>query len=262
MAPSISKLKIFLPFILLAGIALTQYQFDNKKLERPPIPLSIIPAGAIKLVDLGLHSAASAMMWLYSIQRLSDNIEKLPEMIKAVNNIDPKFSYPYAFSALILPSLGYKEEAVDIARRGVVEADPDWRIPYYLATTYHIFFEDRENAAFYFDVAANTPGAPEQIRTISARYGSAQTALEQTKQIWITIYETSDDEIVIEKAKNYIIHLEIVEALEKAISLYRKKYGSYPPTIESLVTGKILKEIPPSPLGVKFSMRDNKLFIE
>ncbi len=240
--------------LLLVAIITFQYYFDLEKIDRPLIPPTVIPAQAIKLGDLGLHSAVSAAMWIYTIQQLGTYGNKLPELIKNINDVDPKFSYPYAFSALVLPSFGFTKQGIEIAKHGIDKADPDWRIPYYLATTYHIFLKDRKNAALYFSIAANTPGAPENIKSIAARYGTTTDALEQTKQIWISLYKTSNDEFVIERAKNYITHIEIIEALDKAISLYKQRYGHQPKTIDDLVTGKILKAIPQSPLGVKFKI--------
>ena len=260
MNPRSFTLSIFtkiLPLLLLITMISLQYYFDAEKINRRPIPPVILPAQAIKLSDLGLHSAASTLMWIYTIQQIATHPQKLPEMIKSVNNIDPGFSYPYAFSTLVLPSVGFLEQAIEIGKTGIDKADPDWRIPYYLATTYHIFLKDRKSAAFYFDIAANTAGAPENIKSISARYGASTDNRDQTKQIWISIYETSDDEIVLERARNYIIHFEIMEALEKALNLHRQKYGYYPKDLNDLVTKKILKEIPKSPLGVKLGLKAN-----
>jgi tetratricopeptide (TPR) repeat protein len=254
--PSPSLYLRILPLLLLAGAALLQYYLDKEKIHRQPVPSVIIPAQAIRTGDLGLHSAASTIMWIYTIQRMADYSKDLPEMIKTINDIDPRFSYPYAFSTLVLPPMGFIDQAIEIGIRGINEADPDWRIPYYLATTYHIFLKDRKNAAYYFNIAANTPEAPENIKSISARYGSTADHRGQTKQIWISIYETSNDEVVMERAKNNIIHLEIIEALEKAITIYRQRYGYYPKDINDLVTKKILRDIPESPLGVKFRLKD------
>src|SRR3989344_9594902 len=145
-----------------------------------------------------------------------------------------------------------KNQAVELAKQGISNADPDWRIPYYLATTYHIFMKDRKNAALYFDLAAKTSGAPENIKVIASRYGTSESAREQTKTIWESIYESSKDELVKESAKAHLIHIETVELLEKAVSIYKQKLGKYPENINDLVSKKILKAIPPSPFGLEF----------
>ncbi len=250
---TISDSKLIIAAILLLGIVFTQYWFDIQKKSRSPAPPLIIPAQAIKIVDLGLDSFLSALMWIYTIQQIAENPSEIPRLIKTVNDLDPKFGYPYAFSALVLPSLNLSPgKAVEIALRGIKEVDQDWRIPYYLAAAYHIYFKDRKNAALYFEKAATTPGAPEGIRIVAARYGVKSTFRSQTKELWTSIYESSDDEVIKEQAKNYIFHIEIIEVLEKAVSIYKQKYGINPDKLENLVDKKILKTLPVSPLEVEF----------
>lgn len=252
-----------LPILFLMLVVFTQYYFDIQRNQRPITPPSVIPAQAIKLGDLGLHSAMAGLMWIRAIQKFGDYPKELPKLVENINVIDPKFSYPYAFSVLILPTLDLPDKAVEIGKRGLAEADTDWRIPYYMATTYHIFLKDRENSALYFDIAARTPGAPDSIKSIAARYGTYKTALEQTKQIWLSIYETSNDEVTMERAKNYIVHIELIEMLQRAVLVYKQKYGIQPKSIEDLVSGKIIKQVPESPLGATFKIRtDGEITVE
>jgi len=250
-------LKILAMFALLASIVMSQYYFDIQKKTRPVMPLNTIPAEIIKMVDLGLHSAAASLIWIYTIQQATDYPEELPGLIQTINKLDHRFSYPYAFGALILPAFDMKNQAVELAKQGISNADPDWRIPYYLATTYHIFLKDRGNAALYFDIAAKTLGAPENIKIIASRYGTSKNVREQTKTIWESIYESSKDELVKESAKAHLIHIETVELLEKAVSIYKQKLGKYPENINDLVSAKILKAIPPSPFGLEFYLGED-----
>ena len=258
-----SLLKILTAFAFLITIAVTQYYFDIQKKSRPLIPPNTIPAEIIKMVDLGLHSAASSLMWIYTIQQVTDYPEELPNLIQNVNKLDPRFSYPYAFGALILPAFGMNNEAIELAKQGIENADPDWRIPYYLATTYHIFLKDRKNAALYFDMAAKTLNAPENIKVVASRYGTSKSSREQTKTIWESIYENSNDELVKESARAHLIQIEILELLEKAVSIYKQKLGRYPENINDLVSAKILKAIPPSPFGLEFYLgKDGAVLIK
>jgi len=245
------------PFLILAIIIASQYYYDIRRSERPLIPPTIIPAQILKFGDLGLHSAASSLMWIYTIQQVGTHPKKIPDLIKVVNDLDPKFGYPYAFAVLILPPLGFKDGGVEIALRGVREVNTDWKIPYYLATTYHIFFEDRKNALFYFDIVARMPNSPQEAKAVASRYGTSKTVRDQTKDIWASIYETSNDELVKERASRYIIHIDMLELLEKAALIYRQKYGYYPKKIAKLVQPGILKEIPLSPLGLEFYLDES-----
>lgn len=247
-----SFLKILTIVAFLITIGVTQYYFDTQKKKHPTTPPTTIPAEVIRIIDLGLHSAASSLMWIYTVQQATDYPEELPKLIQNVNKLDSRFSYPYAFGALILPAFGIKNQAVEIAKQGIANADPDWRIPYYLATTYHIFLKDRKNAGLYFDLAAKTPNAPENIKVVALKYGTSKSAREQTKAIWKSIYENSNDKLIKESAKAHLIQIETTELLEKAVSIYKQKLGKYPKSINDLVSVKILKAIPPSPFGLEF----------
>ena len=248
--------KSLLIVILFACIIVAQYFFDvGRKKTTNPQPF-VWPTPVVKAADLGLDAAASDYVWLSMIQYYgggrSDGFEKLDDYIKLANDLDPKFSYPYAFGTLILPGEGMTEEAIKIGERGVNESDPDWRIAYYMAITYYIKLDDTKNAAKYFDIAAKTPGAPDTIQIVAANFGTRPDIREQTKQIWISLYETSDDEVVRKRAKAYIEHYEILDVLEQAAKIYKDKKGIYPADVSDMVSAEILRYVPEDPFGYKY----------
>ncbi len=236
----------------ISWISLFQYQTDIYKARRPDIEPTILSAGVVKLADLGLHSAASSYMWLSEVQSATSYGNKIPEYTDVITALDPKFGYPYAFAVLILPDFKMFNQAIEIGKKGLVQADPDWRIADYMATVYHIFLKDRKNAAFYFDMAAHTPGAPEKIKQISANYGASADLRSQSREIWTSIYENSNDEVVQRRAKAYVTHYEVLDFMDEAVKRYKARYRVYPDSIEDLVTKKIIKAVPPDPFGLKY----------
>ena len=253
-------MKLFVNIIiflaLFTGVVASQYVFDVNRDKQPKPSPYVLGAEVVKAADLGLHSAASSMYWLATIQYFGDWQEdehiKLIDYIKLSNDLDPRFSYPYAFAVLLLPSQGLVDESIEIAKRGVKESDPDWRIPYYLATTYHINKDDQVSASEYFAISADTKNAPESIIRISGTYGSNPNLREQTKQIWIGIMETSDDEVIQERAQNYVLHYEILDLLEETGKQFFEINNRYPNPLDELVETNILKAIPESPFGFEY----------
>lgn len=244
-------------FILLfAAVIVLQMFSDQEKARATYIEPTVLKPDIIRIVDLGLHNAASDLLWLASIQYFGGNDsrtnEKMADYLFTATELDPLFTYPYAFGELILPGLNMLDQAIALGEKGSDLKLKDWKIPYYLATTYHINKEDKVNAAKYFDIAANTEGAPESIQKIAARYGSGVDNRSQTKQIWIGIFETSDDEVVKERAKNYIVHFEILEILDQASAYYKEKFQRYPASVEELVNAKIIKQSPRDPFGFDY----------
>jgi len=249
-------IKLLLLLFLFTCAITAQYYFDSGR-KKIYIPQPFVwPTPVVKAADLGLDAAASDYVWLSMIQYYgggrSDSFEKLDDYIKLANDLDPKFPYPYAFGTLILPGEGMTEEAIKIGERGVKESDPDWRIPYYMAITYHIKLEDSKNAAKYFDIAAETPGAPDSIQVVAANYGSRPDIRAETKQIWISLYETSNDEVVRKRALAYVQHYEVLDVLEQAAAIYKQQKGSYPANISDMVSAGILRYVPEDPFGFKY----------
>lgn len=257
--------RIGIAVIACAGIFAAQYSFDAQKAREPQVPLLLIPAPVLRATNLGLHSATAAFLWVGTIQRFvtlaADRLGGLAAHIRIVNDLDPKFSYPYAFAALMLPGTGHHDEAISIAKAGLERADPDWQIPYYLAVDYHIYLKDRTNTAIYMNLAARTPGAPPNVKYVAATYGNRQDLRQQTRAIWVSITENSRDEIVQQQAEAQIKHIDTLDFLEQAAGLFKKRTGRYPKTLDELVSGHILKNIPPDPLGLPFDTKgDGKVF--
>lgn len=247
---------ILLLIALFVLTSIVQYSFD-KVHAREPKPSPYVPnVEVVKAADLGLHSAAASLYWLFSIQYLgdwqTDNYQKLDDYIRLVTQLDPKFSHPYAFATLILPAVDQVDESIEIGKQGLEKADANWEIPYYIGTNYHMFKGDSANAAKYFDIAGRTPGAPDNIKWIAANYGSRPDLREQTIAIWQGIAENSDDPELQKRAEVYLFHFELMNFLEQAAAKYKEAYGTYPDPIEKLVEGRILSEIPKDPFGYKY----------
>ena len=248
-----------------AGIVGTQYAFDALRSRESAAAPLLIPAPVVRSADLGLHSATAAFFWVGLIQRFvtlaGDRLNGLAAHIRIINDIDPKFSYPYAFAALVLPAGDRADEAISIAKRGIEQADPDWQIPYYVAVDYHIYLKDRKNASIYMNIAARTPGAPPNVKYVAATYGNRQDLRQQTRAIWVSIYENSKDEIVAKQAQNHITQIDTLDFLEQAAGQFKQQTGRYPKTLDELVTQKILKAIPPDPFGLPYDTKgDGKVF--
>lgn len=249
-------IKSLLIAILFACVIVSQYYFDaGRKKIFIPQPY-VWPTPVVKAANLGLDAAASDYAWLSMIQYYGggrpDSFEMLDDYINLANDLDPKFPYPYAFGTLILPGEGMTEEAIKIGERGMNESDPDWRIAYYMAITYYLKLNDNTNAAKYFDIAAKTSGAPDSIQIVAANFGARPDIREQTKQIWMSLYETSSDEVVRKRALAYIEHYEILDILEQAAKIYKDKKGIYPADISDMVSAGVLRYIPEDPFGFKY----------
>lgn len=248
--------KTILFLIFVSVITLSQFFFDHAKAKQPKSSPLVLDSKVIHTFDLGLHNAASDLYWLAAIQYFgdwqTDKYQQMDNYLSAATELDPLFSYPYAFATLSLPQIGMTDQAVELGAKGIEKANPDWRIPYYLGAIYYTEKRDMVAAAKFFDLAANTKGAPENLKLIAASFASRPDLRTNIKNIWIAMYENSSDETVKERAKAYIYHYEILDLLEKAAQIFKEKKGVLPSTPEELVQQNILKALPEDPFGFKY----------
>lgn len=241
---------------MFAGLITCQFFYDKSKSKSPVVSPYVLNTDVVKASDLGLDSAASSLYWLTSIQYFggwqSDNYQKMDDYINLVTDLDPNFSHPYAFATLVMPAINLTDQAIEIGKKGVEKSEPNWEIPYNLALVYHMDVKDQANATKYFDIAANTPGAPDNVKWIATNYGTRPDMRDQTLLIWQGIAENTKDEVLRDRANAYIYHYKLMTFLEEAGKEYYQKYGNYPDPVEKLVEAKILKEIPLDPFGYTF----------
>ena len=245
---------IFLGFF--ACIIATQYTYESNAPRRGTVPLSSLSASVLKATDLGLHSAVASLLWLNVVQNvvvyLGTSPTSMSKDISAVVGLDPKFSYPYAFAVLMIPSMDHAQTqaAIDIAKHGVAQNLNDWRIPYYLGFTYFYFLKDDANAVKYMQITADTPGVPSGIKVTALNYGLAKNMQEQTHQFWVSIRDSATDDVVRQNAQDNLDHMDIVSGLQAALEIYKRTHGAYPKAIGDLVTSGIIQSIPEDPFGI------------
>jgi hypothetical protein len=245
----------------LAALISIQFLSDQQKAKVQVIDPIVLNSDTIKYLDLGLHNAAADLAWISTVQYYGNpsykKYNKLNDYLQLVTNLDPKFTYPYAFGTLILPSQHEIDQAISLGQEGVNNNPDDWQIPYYLGTTFHIYKKDYQEAGKYFALAAATKDVPEGIRKVATAYGQTTSLRDQTQKIWEGIYLTTTDEAIKESAKNNILHYEVISLLEDSSKQYFQKNGSYPKELTELVTAGILKAIPSDPLGYTLKFGEN-----
>jgi hypothetical protein len=255
-----ASLKFLSVVFLLFAITSLQFLYDATKvsMDAASLPSSITPE-TIRMLDMGFHSTVASFLWVSTMPEILDLFNKKTEYISDVaylTSVDPKLSYPYAFSVLTLPavptSTGFTAGLADsytIGLQGLKNADPDWRIPYYMATNYYLESHDMKTAALYFDLAAHTPGVPYYAQRFAENFGNEQKDRDRTIALWETIRDTTNDPDTKARAQEYIDHLDIFNYLEAAAAQYKTKYGAFPTSLDQLVQKNIIPAIPQDPFG-------------
>ena len=252
--------------LLLALVALLQLESDAVSVQFPGTGISSsgMTASMVRMVDMGFHPAVASFLWATTMPEILDlwrgRTEYFPDLAY-VNAIDPKMSYPYAFSVLTLtavPTSSYPDglaQSIRIGNEGIANADPDWRIPYYMATNEFLYAHNSQQAALYYNKAAQTPGIPQYAARFALNFGIETNQRQKTEQLWATIRDSSNDPATKARAQAFIDHLKIFDYLDAAAAQYKKAFGAYPTSTAALVAQGIIPAVPTDPFGFSFIMK-------
>lgn len=274
-----TKYKVFINlFILLvgfAGIYGLQYNFDRLRLKHLstfniPINQLIEPAvpsdSAIKKMTFGQNTLIADLLWLQTIQYYGGGdpqgkYRQLPKLIQSIVSIDPKFTYPYSFAGLVLPNEGFVDEAITILTEGESNLPKNWEIPYSKGTIYYINKKNYPLAAQSYINASNKPGAPDKAKFLGAVQFDRSQNYETAMLIFQGLADKSDNQYFKDRAKLFVDHYMLLDALEKMCQKFRDKEGRYPKTLDELVTKKYVPEIPKDPLDreIKYDQNTGKV---
>ena len=263
-SPAIFKNKTFRAIVLVSlffAIVFFQYKYDAAAVSAPSVSEGLSP-GFVRAIDMGFNAPVASFAWISTMPKVLDlffsgKTDYFPGL-DFVNGVDPKMSYPYAFSVITLPLMTSLPNAVQtadaIGERGLAAADPDWRIPFYMATNYYLELKDKKDALRYYDIAARTPGIPSTTERFAINFSIGFGSRDQTKSLWETIRDTTNDEFTKERAQAYIDRLNELDYLETAAKQYKAAYGAYPKTPNDLVVKNIIQQVPEDPFGFSFLM--------
>jgi hypothetical protein len=253
--------KIAILGLLLALVALLQFEYDATKIV---VPTSSAPTASpfmVRIMDMGFHPAVASFLWATTMPEILDLFNKKTEFfpdLAFVNAVDPKLSYPYAFAVLTLPAVPLTDypqaikQAYAIGQAGIANGDTDWRIPYYMATNEFLYAKDNVAAAKYYDLAAKTPGVPAYAARFSLNFGIQTNQRQKTEQLWATIKDSTNDPDTQERAQAYIDHLQAFDYLDAASKQYKAQFGKYPTSTDALVAKGIIPAVPVDPFGFTF----------
>ena len=253
--------------LLVALVALLQLEYDAVGLTFPGVSVSSsgMTASMVRMIDMGFNPAVASFLWATTMPEILDlwirgKTEFFPDLAY-VNAVDPKLSYPYAFSVLTLtavPTSSYPDafaQSVRIGIEGMANADPDWRIPYYMATNEFLYGHNDQQAAWYYNLAAETPGIPQYAARFALNFGIETNQRQKTEDLWRTIRDSSNDPATKARAQAFIDHLKIFDYLDAAVAQYKKEFGAYPTSTAALIAKGIIPAVPTDPFGFSFIIK-------
>lgn len=216
----------------------------------------VMPAHLISKLSFGFNNVLADFYWISLIQDFSTWNGKDAYYLEQYRNIsvlDPDFSYPYLLGILTFTARGtnYKETTgiyqasvetfEPIARIGMNNFPDNWEIPFYMGTAFQLN-KVPDRAIPYLKIAADKPTSPESVKRAYDVYLKNILAGNDVSSSLIRImYETTDSKTTKKIIENSILTKALSAALTAVSHDYKKKYGTYPTSIEALIAKKMVR---------------------
>lgn len=198
----------------------------------------------LKRLSLAFNGLVSDWYWMRALQYVGQRIinhgrqldslgeldlKLLAPLLDRSTTLDPQFTQPYEYGAIILPDVDLKE-AIRITQKGIAANPTSWRLRQYLG---YIYWQqgDFKMASQIYGEAASLPDAPPWLAAMQAQMLAQGGSNDTARQIYARIYQESDDPNVREMARKRLLQVrwfEEREAIRQAIAEYQAKNHSCP----------------------------------
>jgi hypothetical protein len=240
--------------LLLGSSVAVGIRLESDRGAEPETDILFLPAGKhVKHLTLGYDNVLADIIYIWSIQYYTDFTREtrypfLLHTFDLITDLDPQYIDAYTIGALTIVAEGKDmERATRLLHKGMVNNPNDYLLPLDAGYYFRDTFKDPRKAAYYFNIAAGRPGAPNYIKRLCAgmtgRAGDKRTSYELWKRAYDEA-EKEEDRRVSERHLR-ILHDEInIEALGERVESYRELKGHYPSSLDQLVSAGLAEQVP------------------
>lgn len=255
--------------LLLVLVINFAYRIDLKTSPHELIAeLMYFPSGiAVRALSVGMYGPLADLVWLRFIQyygehRMTDaRFDLMYHILDILTTLDTRFVYAYTLGGLMLThDAGRPDQAEKLLKKGMMHNPDEWRYPYMHAFINYVFLKNYGVARTYFSLSSRKPGAPETTKRWEAfvlykKLGDLKTAF----QLWLDLYNTTENPEEKEIARVYIMHIKMelnLEHMNEQIVAFTNDTGRPPVSLRELVFYGYLDSIPTEPHGERFVIRN------
>ena len=206
----------------------------------------------VKRASLGFNGLAADWYWMRSLQYVggklinahqgiglddlsSLNLKLLAPLLDAATTLDPEFTEPYEYAAIILPGVNVAD-AIRIINKGIAANPSAWRLYQHLG---YIYWQQKNfsAAADAYGRGASVPGAPAWMQAMKARMLGEGGSPETAREIYVHMYQEAEDEQVKEMARRHLMRIDSAderEGLRKILAAYQSRMGHCPKSWKDL----------------------------
>jgi len=226
----------------------------------------------LRRASLSFHALVADIYWIRTVQhygstKLSTEEHKqydiLYPLLDLTTSLDPYFDVAYKFGAIFLAEeypagAGRPDQAIAILRKGL-QAQPDrWQLAQEVGFVYYWWLHDYDNAATWFNRAADMTKAPTWLRSLAAVTLAQGGARATSRTRWGEIASNADADAWLKSQATWRLSqldaMDGIDLMERVVQQYRARTGVLPATWADLIRAGLLRGVPADPEGTPLQL--------
>lgn len=260
-------------FLLATLIPLHVFLLGKASIESKTLPsdagsVFVLPSPVMKITSFEFKGIVSDLLFIKAMvfkgstydrkeqpRMKSDEWQWFDKILTASTDLDPYFVDPYYLAnAHMTWEGGMIRETNILLEKGTRYRDWDWSLPFYAGFNSFFFLHDNEKAAEFLVTASQRPGPSEQLLSLASRLAFKEKMTENAILYLQAIVKKIEDERLKKEFETRVRALQARLLLERAVSVYKEKFGRVPDSLKQLIEKGTIKEVPLDPYGGKFSI--------
>ena len=225
----------------------------------------------VKRAALSFDALAADIYWIRTVQhygqtKLSRDANKeydlLYPLLDLTTSLDPYFDVAYKFGSVFLAEaypLGASrpDQAIMLLQKGLRARPDKWELAQELGFVYYWWLVDYENAATWFNRAADMPNGANWLRPLAAVTLARGGDRASSRTLWNEIVRNADADWLRDQAKFRLTQLDAmdgIDLMERVVQQYRDRTGSLPGSWTDMIHAGFLRAVPEDPSGKPFRL--------
>jgi len=225
----------------------------------------------VERATLSFHALLADIYWIRAVQhyggtKLSKQPNKqydvLYPLLDLTTSLDPYFDVVYKFGSVFLaepyPSgAGRPDQAIALLEKGLRTRPDKWELAQGIGFVYYWWLADYQNAAMWFNRAADLPNAPDWLRPLAAVTLAQGGNRASSRVLWSEIARNADADWLRDQASFRLKQLDALDGIDfiqRIVDQYRARTGALPASWGDLMRAGLLRGVPPDPTGVPFRL--------
>jgi tetratricopeptide (TPR) repeat protein len=220
---------------------------------------------------LSFQALVADIYWIRAVQhyggtKLSNDPDKqydvLYPLLDLTTSLDPYFDVVYKFGSVFLAEpypagAGKPDQAIALLQKGLRTRPDKWDLAQGVGFVYYWWLADYQNAAMWFNRAADMPRAPDWLRPLAAVTLAQGGNRASSRMLWTETARNADADWLRDQAAFRLKQLDALDGIDfiqQAVDQYRLRNGVPPASWDAMMRAGLLRGVPPDPTGLPFQL--------